>query len=83
MGGYKNERVDELIEKALAMSREDPEFCPTIREAEDVFLADAMLIPLYTNHRLSSWHAKSPWRNPGRRTSSSGLLTTFSLGSNR
>ncbi len=51
MGGYKNERVDELIEKALAMSREDPEFCPTIREAEDLFLDDAMLIPLYTNHR--------------------------------
>ena len=33
------------------MSRDDPEFCTTIREAEDLFLDDAMLIPLYTNHR--------------------------------
>ncbi len=50
MGGYENLQVDELIDKALAMSREDPEFCATVRQAEDLFLADAMLIPLYANH---------------------------------
>ena len=50
MGGYKNEEVDALIDEALAMSRDDLAFCDTVRQAEDLFLADTMLIPLYANH---------------------------------
>ena len=50
MGGYKNVEVDALINEALALSRDDPSFCDTVRQAEDLFLADTMLIPLYANH---------------------------------
>ena len=51
MGGYKNEEVDALIDEALAMSRDDPAFCDTVRQAEDLFLADTMLIPLVRKSR--------------------------------
>ena len=57
-GGYKNPTVDAAIEKAMALNRSDPEYLKTAYQAEDLYLADYMYVPLYVDQY--SYYAK-PW----------------------
>ena len=47
MGGYKNEALDKLLATVASMDRKDSNFCPTVQQAEKLFLDDYMLIPLW------------------------------------
>lgn len=44
MGGYKNPKVDELIDQALALPATDPKRCELALQAQKVFMDDYMVI---------------------------------------
>jgi peptide/nickel transport system substrate-binding protein len=57
-GGYKNPAVDAAIEKAMGLNRSDPDYLKSAYQAEDLYLADYMYVPLYVDRY--SYYAK-PW----------------------
>jgi peptide/nickel transport system substrate-binding protein len=67
-GGYKNPQIDALIDKAYVMDRDDPNYIPTSQQAEDLYLADYMYVPLYVDqysYYVKPWvkNLKANWNN--------------------
>jgi peptide/nickel transport system substrate-binding protein len=74
MGGYKNDKVDDLLEKASALGVNDPQRNKLAQEAQRIFRDEYMFIPYYYDisskwampwvkglDRNDDWQCIEPW----------------------
>src|SRR5262249_51238215 len=67
-GGYKNPAVDAVIEQAMSLDRNSSDYLKTAYQAEDLFLADYMYVPLAVDqysYYVKPWvkNFKANWNN--------------------
>ena len=55
---YSNPEVDALLDQAMSLSRNDPQFLELVHQAEQIYLEDYVWKPFFVVSY--SWHAK-PW----------------------
>jgi ABC-type oligopeptide transport system substrate-binding subunit len=67
-GGYKNPAVDAAIEQTMSLDRNSPDYLKTAYQAEDLYLADYMYVPLAVDqysYYVKPWvkNFKANWNN--------------------
>jgi ABC-type transport system substrate-binding protein len=58
-GGYKNDTLDKQVDAIASMDPKDPQLCAKIQEAEETFLKDYVLVPMW--RQSGDFAIAQPW----------------------